>query len=130
MWISSFRLRDLLSVIPEDWVLRDGDGHTVTRDELRRGALQQWDIIEKTIAVRIGLISFLVWQSYQSEWRRKSQSLHEDTRIRVTALIPVRKRHSLKFNYSDGDHATYEGNFPDVSVAWQYSRLGRPNYRS
>jgi hypothetical protein len=49
------------------------------------------------------------------------------TGIGVTISTPVRKRQSLKFNYGYGDHATYEGNFQDVSVAWQYSRLGRPN---
>jgi hypothetical protein len=55
------------------------------------------------------------------------QTLQENSRIGVTASIPVSKRQSLKFSYSYGDHATFGGNFQSVSVAWQYSWLGRPN---
>ncbi len=41
-----------MSVVPEDWVLHDEAGHTVTRDDLRRGALEQWAIIEKLFLFR------------------------------------------------------------------------------
>ncbi len=40
-----------MSVIPDDWVVHDEKGGTVSRDDLRRGALEQWDIIEKTISI-------------------------------------------------------------------------------
>ena len=41
-----------MSVISEDWVLH-GEGHTVIRDDLRRDALQEWAIIEKTISISV-----------------------------------------------------------------------------
>ena len=55
------------------------------------------------------------------------QTLQENSRIGVTASIPVSKHQSLKFSYSRGAYVTFGGDFQNVSVAWQYSWLGRPN---
>jgi len=55
------------------------------------------------------------------------QTLQENSRIGVTASVPISKHQSLKFSYSDGAYATFGGDFHQVSVAWQYSWLGRPN---
>ena len=52
--VEATRAKDIdryMSVIPEDWVLHDEGGHDVTRDDLRRGALEQWAIIDKTISI-------------------------------------------------------------------------------
>ena len=54
-------------------------------------------------------------------------TLQTSSRIGATASIPLNKHQSLKFSYSDGDHVRFGGNFQNVSVAWQYSWLGRPN---
>jgi hypothetical protein len=51
----------------------------------------------------------------------------ENSRLGGTASIPVSKHQSLKFSYSNGTYIQYGGNYQNVSVAWQYSWLGRPN---
>jgi hypothetical protein len=50
----------------------------------------------------------------------------KNSRVGVTASIPVTKHQSLKISYSNGDYVLYGGNYQSVSVAWQYSWLGRP----
>lgn len=50
-----------------------------------------------------------------------------NSRIGATVSIPVSKRQSLKFSYNRGAYILYGGNYQNVSVAWQYSWLGRPN---
>lgn len=54
-------------------------------------------------------------------------TLQRNSRIGVTASVPVSKHQSLKFSYSHGAFVTIGGAFDNVSVAWQYSWLGRPN---
>jgi hypothetical protein len=51
----------------------------------------------------------------------------KSSRIGATASIPVSKHQSLKFSYSNGAYIQFGGNYQNVSVAWQYSWLGRPN---
>jgi hypothetical protein len=55
------------------------------------------------------------------------QTLQKNSRIGVTASVPVSKHQSLKVSYSRGAFVTIGGDFQNVSVAWQYSWLGRPN---
>jgi outer membrane putative beta-barrel porin/alpha-amylase len=50
-----------------------------------------------------------------------------NSRIGATTSVPVTKHQSLKFSYNYGAYVKYGGNFHNVSVAWQYSWLGRPN---
>jgi hypothetical protein len=50
----------------------------------------------------------------------------KSSRIGATASIPLSKRQSLKFSYNNGDYIRYGGNYQSVSVAWQYSWLGKP----
>ncbi len=54
-------------------------------------------------------------------------TVQRNSRIGVTASIPVSKRQSLKFSYNDGAYIRFGGNYQNVSVAWQYSWLGKPN---
>jgi hypothetical protein len=56
-----------------------------------------------------------------------SGSLQANSRIGATASIPVTKRQSLKFSYSYGDIVRVGGNYHNISVAWQYAWLGKPN---
>jgi hypothetical protein len=49
------------------------------------------------------------------------------SRVGGTVSIPVSKHHSVKLSYSNGAYIKYGGNFRNVSVAWQYSWLHRPN---
>lgn len=54
-------------------------------------------------------------------------TIQRNSRIGGTVSVPVSKHQSLKFSYSDGAYIRYGGNYQNVSVAWQYSWLGRPN---
>jgi outer membrane putative beta-barrel porin/alpha-amylase len=58
---------------------------------------------------------------------QNSNTLQRNSRIGVTASIPLSKHQSLKVGYSGGAYVQYGGNYQNVSVAWQYSWLGRPN---
>lgn len=51
----------------------------------------------------------------------------ENSRLGATAAIPITNHQSLKLSYSNGTYILYGGNYQNVSVAWQYSWLGRPN---
>jgi hypothetical protein len=54
-------------------------------------------------------------------------TLQKNSRIGGTAAIPVSKHQTLKISYNNGAYIRYGGNYQSVSVAWQYSWLGRPN---
>jgi len=58
---------------------------------------------------------------------RTPTTLQANSRLGATAAIPISKHQSLKFSYSAGTYVTFGGNFQDVSAAWQYSWMGRPN---
>jgi outer membrane putative beta-barrel porin/alpha-amylase len=49
------------------------------------------------------------------------------SRIGGTASFPISKHQSIKISYSNGTYISFGGNYQNVSVAWQYSWLGRPN---
>ncbi|MGB7730611.1 MAG: transporter [Candidatus Acidiferrum sp.] len=55
-----------------------------------------------------------------------SKTLQQNSRIGVTAAIPITKHQSLKVSYNDGAYINYGGNFQNISVAWQYSWIGWP----
>lgn len=50
-----------------------------------------------------------------------------NSRLGVSASVPLSKHQSLKFSFSDGAYIRYGGNYRNFSVGWQYSWLGRPN---
>jgi len=50
-----------------------------------------------------------------------------NSRVGGTMSVPLNRHQSLKFSYSYGAYVKYGGNFHNISVAWQYSWLGRPN---
>ena len=55
-----------------------------------------------------------------------SLSEQNNSRIGGTVSVPITKHQSLKFSYSDGTYIRYGGNYQNVSVAWQYSWIGKP----
>ncbi len=55
------------------------------------------------------------------------KTLQKNSRIGATASIPVNKHQSLKFSFSRGDYTHFGGDYNNVSLAWQFSWLGRPN---
>src|SRR5215472_16490902 len=54
-------------------------------------------------------------------------TLQGNSRVGGTASLPLGRHQAIKFSYSNGAYIRYGGNFQNVSVAWQYSWLGRPN---
>lgn len=53
-------------------------------------------------------------------------TLQSNSRIGGTFSVPLNKHQSLKFSYSHGARIRFGGKSDNVSVAWQYSWLGRP----
>jgi len=51
----------------------------------------------------------------------------EGSRIGGTASVPISKHQAIKISYSTGTYIRFGGNYQSVSVAWQYSWIGRPN---
>ena len=56
-----------------------------------------------------------------------SESLQSNSRIGVTGSFPINRHQSVKVSYSKGTYIRYGGNYHNLSVAWQFSWLGRPN---
>ena len=54
-------------------------------------------------------------------------TLQRNSRIGGTISIPVSRHQALKFSYNRGAYIRYGGNYQNVSAAWQYSWVGRPN---
>ncbi|HEY6971764.1 MAG TPA: transporter [Candidatus Angelobacter sp.] len=52
---------------------------------------------------------------------------NRNSRVGGTFSIPLSRRQSLKFSYSNGAYIRYGGNFQNISAAWQYSWVGKPN---
>jgi hypothetical protein len=48
-----------------------------------------------------------------------------NSRIGATVSLPITKRQSVKFAYSNGTYIRYGGNYQNVSVAWQYYWIGK-----
>jgi Putative MetA-pathway of phenol degradation len=56
-----------------------------------------------------------------------SLTKQQNSRLGATAAVPITRHQSLKFSYNNGAYIRFGGNYQNVSVAWQYSWLGRPN---
>ena len=54
-------------------------------------------------------------------------TLQRNSRLGVTGSVPFTRNQSFKVSYSRGTYIRFGGNFHNLSVAWQYSWLGRPN---
>jgi hypothetical protein len=70
-----------MSVIPEDWVVHDEKGGTVSRGGLRREALEQWAIIEKTISIWRHVDRLEVHENNATVWtsQRWERLMHQRT---------------------------------------------------
>jgi hypothetical protein len=47
------------------------------------------------------------------------------SRIGGTFSFPLKKHQAIKVSYSDGAYVRFGGNYQSVSVAWQYSWIGK-----
>ena len=48
------------------------------------------------------------------------------SRLGGTMSFPISKRQSIKASYSNGTYIRFGGNYQSLSLAWQYSWLGKP----
>ena len=58
---------------------------------------------------------------------RNLETRQTSSRIGGTVAIPFAGHQSIKVSYSDGAYIRLGGNYQNVSVAWQYTWLGRPD---
>ena len=49
------------------------------------------------------------------------------SRLGATVSFPISKHQSIKLSYNNGAYIKYGGDFQNISAAWQYSWIGRPN---
>ena len=56
-----------------------------------------------------------------------ARTVQKNSRAGVTVSLPVSKHQSIKCSYSRGAYIRFGGRYDNVSVAWQYSWLGKPN---
>jgi hypothetical protein len=54
-------------------------------------------------------------------------TLQRSSLVGVTASVPFGKHQSMKVSFNRSDYVRFGGDYLNVSVAWQYSWLGRPN---
>ena len=58
---------------------------------------------------------------------QNAHTLQSNSRIGLTLSAPFTKHQSLKLSYNAGAYINYGGDYHNVSLAWQYSWIGRPN---
>ena len=56
----------------------------------------------------------------------EKQDQQRNSRIGGTVSIPVNRRHSVKFSYSQGAYVTIGGAYKTLTAAWQYSWIKMP----
>ena len=56
---------------------------------------------------------------------RNLETKQTSSRIGATLSLPYTEHQSLKIAYSDGAYIRFGGNYQNVSVAWQYSWIGK-----
>lgn len=56
------------------------------------------------------------------------RTVQNNSRAGLTLSLPVTKHQSLKVSYSRGAYIRFGGKYDNVSVGWQYSWIGKPNW--
>jgi len=51
-------------------------------------------------------------------------TVQQNSRVGVTASIPLTQRQSIKLSYSDGAYVSYGGNYRAFGLTWQYGWVG------
>jgi hypothetical protein len=57
---------------------------------------------------------------------RNPLTQQRNSRLGATASFPLTKHQALKVSYSNGTYTIFGGDYQNLSIAWQYSWLGRP----
>jgi hypothetical protein len=82
--LDATRAKDIdryMNLIPADWTLHDESGATLRRDDLRRGVLEQWSIIDKTVLLQEQIDRLEVHENSATVWtsQRWERLMHERT---------------------------------------------------
>jgi hypothetical protein len=54
-------------------------------------------------------------------------TLQRNSRVGLSSSIPLTRNQSLKLSYNNGAYIRYGGDYQNISVAWQYAWIGKPN---
>jgi hypothetical protein len=57
---------------------------------------------------------------------KNPQTEQRNSRLGATASFPLKQHQALKVSYSNGTYTLFGGEYQNLSIAWQYSWLGRP----
>lgn len=61
--------------------------------------------------------------------RENPNTLQKNSRVGVTASLPLTRRQSVKVSYAQGAYIRFGGDYRIFSVAWQYSWIDQPRSR-
>jgi len=50
----------------------------------------------------------------------------KNSRVGVTASVPISAHNSIKLSYSEGAYVRFGGNYRTISAFWQYAWVGWP----
>ena len=100
--VQATRVKDIntyMDCIPSDWTLKDEQGATIARDELRKNILRDWSIIPRTLAIETKIDSLEVHGTeatvYTSQrWER--QMLERNGNTVDTVLTTQRHRETWR----------------------------------
>jgi hypothetical protein len=53
-------------------------------------------------------------------------TMQSNSRLGGTVSVPLTMHQSIKFGYNYGAYIRFGGNYQNISIAWQYSWIGRP----
>ena len=53
-------------------------------------------------------------------------TLQQSSRIGITASVPITRHQAIKLGVADGAYVRFGGDYTILSVAWQYSWVGKP----
>ncbi|MDB6147682.1 MAG: hypothetical protein JWO45_1346 [Spartobacteria bacterium] len=88
-----------MDCIPEDFTLKDAEGNTITRDELRKHILRDWSIIPRTLAIQTKIDSLEVHGAeaiVHTSQRWERQMLERDGKTVDTVLTTQKHRENWR----------------------------------
>jgi hypothetical protein len=94
--LDATRAKDIdryMSFVPQDWSLRDEKGATLDRNDLRRGVLEQWSIIEKTVFLSEQIDRLTLQNDTATVWtsQRWERLMHQRTGPKLDDVLTTQK---------------------------------------
>ena len=110
--LEATRAKDIdryMSFVPSDWTLHDYKGATLSRSDLRRGVLEQWSIIDKTISLEERVERLTVQPDGATVWtsQRWERLMRERTGSQLDDVLTTQK-HEEHWRFVRGQWWCYE----------------------